>query len=282
MKYSFVYDKDFEETHFVELSNEEIQAVVVTVVGGHNAIFYGYKPERIVKAIKLLLDVKYEEPPTDVTIKKFCGGGPNLEPGYITLANGGVLLMENLHNYKASVLQMLRIPLENKNITLSRAGNSETFPADFQLIATTQACPCGNYTSTTNVCLCSERSKNEHWKKMECVTDRCGILFKCEEGPHITKVSIKMLKTLAQETWNNHKNRTISSYKDATEKTIEELSPTDECKLTYEVSILGNTRYSTQGFEIAKVARTIADYRAHGMVRVCDLVDARDMYNLCV
>ena len=89
----------------------------------------------------------FRMPHQTATIEGMCGGGPRCSPGEISLAHNGVLFLDEAAEFRSSVLQMLRIPLESGRVTLSRAGRSTTFPADFQLLLATNPCPCGFYGS---------------------------------------------------------------------------------------------------------------------------------------
>ena len=104
-------------------------------------------------------------PHQTASIEGICGGGPRCSPGEITLAHNGVLFLDEAAEFRTSVLQMLRVPLESGRITLSRAGRATTFPADFQLLLATNPCPCGFYGSRDKLCLCSARSVEQYWKK---------------------------------------------------------------------------------------------------------------------
>lgn len=104
-------------------------------------------------------------PHQTASIEGICGGGPNCRPGEISLAHNGVLFLDEAAEFRSSVLQMLRVPLESHTITLSRAGRSTTYPANFQLIMATNPCPCGNYGSKDKICLCSSTSVEQYWKK---------------------------------------------------------------------------------------------------------------------
>lgn len=104
-------------------------------------------------------------PHQTASIEGICGGGPNCRPGEISLAHNGVLFLDEAAEFRTSVLQMLRVPLENGSITLSRAGRSTNYPANFQLIMASNPCPCGNYGSKTKLCLCSSKSVDLYWKK---------------------------------------------------------------------------------------------------------------------
>lgn len=82
------------------------------------------------------------------------GGGSPPSPGEVSLAHKGVLFLDELPEFAPKVLEGLREPLENGEITISRAGHQSLFPADFQLIAAMNPCPCGHYGS--NRCDCSQ------------------------------------------------------------------------------------------------------------------------------
>jgi magnesium chelatase family protein len=107
----------------------------------------------------------FRAPHQTATIEGMCGGGVHCRPGEISLAHNGVLFLDEALEFRSSVLQMLRVPLESGKITLSRAGRLTVYPASFQLLIATNPCPCGNYGSKTKVCLCSARSVELYWKK---------------------------------------------------------------------------------------------------------------------
>lgn len=99
------------------------------------------------------------------SLEGICGGGVNCRPGEISLAHNGVLFLDEAAEFRSSVLQMLRVPLENGNVCLSRAGRTTTYPANFQLLMACNSCPCGNYGSKDKMCLCSAKSVEQYWKK---------------------------------------------------------------------------------------------------------------------
>ena len=108
----------------------------------------------------------FRMPHQTASIEGICGGGPNCRPGEITLAHNGVLFLDEAAEFRSSVLQMLRVPLENKSITLSRAGRTTVYPANFQLLLALNPCPCGNYGSKEKICLCSAKSVDQYWRKL--------------------------------------------------------------------------------------------------------------------
>ncbi|MBR5646442.1 MAG: YifB family Mg chelatase-like AAA ATPase [Treponema sp.] len=108
----------------------------------------------------------FRSPHQTASIEGVCGGGVNCRPGEISLSHNGVLFLDEAGEFRSSVLQMLRVPLESGCITLSRAGRNTVYPAQFQLLMAVNPCPCGNYGSKTKICLCSGKLIEQYWKKI--------------------------------------------------------------------------------------------------------------------
>lgn len=83
------------------------------------------------------------------------GGGASPRPGEVSLAHNGVLFLDELPEYKKHVLEVLRQPMEDHSVTISRAAASITFPARFMLVAAMNPCPCGYATDANHICQCS-------------------------------------------------------------------------------------------------------------------------------
>ena len=82
------------------------------------------------------------------------GGGTHPQPGEISLAHNGVLFLDELPEFKRQVLEVMRQPLEERRVTISRSKYSVEFPASFMFIAAMNPCPCGNYNHPTIACTC--------------------------------------------------------------------------------------------------------------------------------
>jgi len=82
------------------------------------------------------------------------GGGSNPNPGEISLAHNGVLFLDELPEFKRSVLEVLRQPMEERKVTISRARVTVDYPASFMLVASMNPCPCGFYNHPEKDCVC--------------------------------------------------------------------------------------------------------------------------------
>ena len=108
----------------------------------------------------------FRQPHQTASLEGMCGGGSHCSPGEISLAHNGVLFLDEAAEFKTSVLQMLRVPLESGAITLSRAGRATIYPARFQLLVAMNPCPCGFFGSKDKICLCSAKSVEQYWRKI--------------------------------------------------------------------------------------------------------------------
>ena len=94
------------------------------------------------------------------------GGGTHPMPGEVSLANHGVLFLDELPEFHRNVLEVLRQPLENGDVTISRASGSVTFPCAFMLVAAMNPCPCGFYGDRKRDCRCSDRQVQNYRNKI--------------------------------------------------------------------------------------------------------------------
>ncbi len=102
----------------------------------------------------LITQRPFRKPHHTISDVALVGGGGYPQPGEISLAHNGVLFLDELPEYKRTVLEVMRQPLEDRNVTISRARFSVDFPAGFMLIAAMNPCPCGYYNHPEKECVC--------------------------------------------------------------------------------------------------------------------------------
>lgn len=114
----------------------------------------------------LVSDRPFRSPHHSASGPSLVGGGSFPRPGEISLAHRGVLFLDELTEFKRDVLEFLRQPLEDGQVTISRTRQSVSFPAQFTLVASTNPCPCGYFGDTVQACTCSPRQREQYWAKL--------------------------------------------------------------------------------------------------------------------
>ena len=108
----------------------------------------------------------FRDPHHTVSTAGLVGGGSIPKPGEVSLAHNGVLFLDELPEFTHSALEVLRQPLEDGSVTIARAQTTLTFPANFQLIAAMNPCPCGYYTDPQRQCSCSSGQISRYRKRI--------------------------------------------------------------------------------------------------------------------
>ena len=115
---------------------------------------------------QLITQRPFRSPHHSASGPSLVGGGTYPRPGEISLAHKGILFLDELTEFKRNVLEYLRQPLEDGQVTISRTRQSVVFPAQFTLVASTNPCPCGYFGDPIQNCTCSPRQRENYWAKL--------------------------------------------------------------------------------------------------------------------
>lgn len=214
----------------------------------------------------------FRMPHQTASIEGICGGGPECRPGEISLAHNGVLFLDEAAEFRASVLQMLRVPLETGQITLSRAGRATSYPANFQLVTATNPCPCGNYGSKDKVCLCSVKAIEQYWKKFSApLLERMSIRYDCNNRLSVTPRGLEDTRERIKRAVERQRSRQGKFNEELTHDELEKFAPlTASTKALLNLEVTKNNFTARETDSIIKVARTIADMQSTDFFELTD------------
>lgn len=214
------------------------------------------------------------------------GGGRIPKPGEISLAHRGVLFLDELPEFQSKVLEVLRQPMEDGAIHISRAQARLKFPADFQLVASMNPCPCGYYQDPHHECSCSMQQIKKYLGKISHpLLDRIDLQVEVKpvnyddmktmekgETSEVVRERVEKARALQRERFNGTAIRTNA---DIPENLIEQY-----CKLKESSQKLLDMAYKKYKFsgrsihKILKVARTVADLRGGEDISDEDVLEA--------
>ena len=215
------------------------------------------------------------------------GGGANPKPGEISLAHNGVLFLDELPEFKRTVLEVLRQPMEERRVTISRAKMTIEYPASFMLIAAMNPCPCGYYNHPTIECTCPAGAARRYMNKVSGpLMDRIDIHIEVTPVPvtdlgssHPAESSEvirqRVLAARAIQTERFKGNPGVHCNAQMTSKlTRQHCVLTDECRRIMEQA-MDRLGLSARAYDrILKVARTIADLDGSRDIQIQHLQEA--------
>lgn len=218
-----------------------------------------------------LIDTRpYRAPHHSITAAALVGGGTNAGAGELSLAHKGVLFLDEFPEFHRQTLDMMRQPLEEGQITISRNKRSCTYPADFMLVAAMNPCPCGYYPDRSR-CFCSERQIRNYQSKISGpMMDRIDLMVQVKEVPfekmrskvpEESSVNIrKRVEACRQIQRMRYQKEEFQVNAHLNEKGIEKYcTMTKGCEEKLEELVRGH-HISFRGYvRILKLARTIAD-----------------------
>ncbi len=130
------------------------------------------------------------------------GGGSFPKPGEVSLAHNGILFLDELQEFKINVLNMLRQPLQDKEIMISRSASSVNYPAKFLLVCAMNSCPCGNFLDESKPCICTPHQIKKHYAKISGpLLDRIDLQIEMPRTNKLYEITTpsKELKTFKEE-----------------------------------------------------------------------------------
>ncbi|MBR1765577.1 MAG: YifB family Mg chelatase-like AAA ATPase [Bacteroidales bacterium] len=229
----------------------------------------------------------FRSPHHTVSDVALVGGGANPKPGEISLAHNGVLFLDELPEFKRTVLEVLRQPMEERRVTISRAKMTIEYPASFMLIAAMNPCPCGYYNHPTVECTCPAGAVKRYLNKVSGpLMDRIDIHIEVtpvpvsrlnQEGRAESSSAIRerVLAARAIQTERFKGNPGVHCNAQMTSKlTREHCALSDECRSIMEQA-MNRLGLSARAYDrILRVSRTIADLEASPDIRPHHLQEA--------
>lgn len=242
---------------------------------------------RLNKETSLLYQRPFRNPHHTISDIALVGGGNNPQPGEISLAHNGVLFLDELPEFKRTVLEVMRQPLEERRITISRAKFSVEYPSSFMLIASMNPCPCGYFNHPEKECVCGPGVVQKYLSKVSGpLLDRIDIHIE------VTPVDFDQLaETRKAERSEVVRERVVKArdvqnerYKDIDEIYSNAQMSSTQVREWCEISTAGQLllktamnklQLSARAYDrILKVARTIADLAQSEEIKIEHLAEA--------
>jgi magnesium chelatase family protein len=236
----------------------------------------------------LVANRPFRSPHHTVSDAGLIGGGMVPRPGEVSLAHNGVLFLDELPEFHKNVLEVLRQPLEDGMVTLSRAAISLSYPANFMLVAAMNPCPCGYYTDPDHECKCTPEQVNRYLSRVSGpLLDRIDIHV---EVPRVTwkELSSKAdaeSSTEIQQRVSLARRRQRERFKSAradlysnslmSNKEIERFAPLDSPSMDVLHQAIDRMSLSARAYHrIRKIARTIADLEVTEEIQLSHVIEA--------
>ena len=235
----------------------------------------------------LIAQRPFRSPHHTISDVALIGGGTNPQPGEVSMAHNGVLFLDELPEFKRTVLEVLRQPLEDRNVSISRAKFSVNYPASLMLIASMNPCPCGYYNHPEKECICTAGSVQKYLNKISGpLLDRIDLhvevnpvsfdeLSNSKLGEKSSSIRERVFKARKVQTRRYIESKKVHSNAQMNPNQIEIFcSLTTECKSLLK-NAMNKLNLSARAYNrILKVARTIADLEGLNEIKRNHLAEA--------
>lgn len=221
------------------------------------------------------------------------GGGTNPQPGEISLAHNGILFLDELPEFSGSILEVMRQPLEDKQVTIARAKYRICYPTNFMLVAAMNPCPCGYYNHPTKECSCSRHAISRYFNKISGpLMDRIDIQIEVtpvelgemtDTTPAEPSSAIRQRVVRAREIQSRRFEGIEGVFTNAmmNNAMLSEFCPLDEACTALLARAMERLSLSARAYNrIVKVARTIADLEGSEQIQATHIAEAIGYRNL--
>ena len=210
------------------------------------------------------------------------GGGSSPKPGEITLANRGVLFLDEIPEFDRKVLEVLRQPIENKEIVISRANSQVRFPANFQLVAAMNPCPCGYYGDKSGRCQCRPEQIKRYQEKLSGpLLDRIDLHITVPALPASDLQSAQRGESSAAvrerviQAYQRQQARQGKANNELSPSELDQFAPLGDAESRILAMAQSRLNLSARGYHrVLRVARTIADLAGSDNIQTPHLTEA--------
>ncbi|MEQ1587521.1 MAG: YifB family Mg chelatase-like AAA ATPase [Cyclobacteriaceae bacterium] len=235
----------------------------------------------------LLTTRPYRSPHHTISDVALVGGGGNPQPGEISLSHNGVLFLDELPEFKRTVLEVMRQPMEERRVTISRAKISIDYPANFMLVASMNPCPCGYYNHPEKECVCAPGVVQRYLSKVS-----GPLLDRIDLHVEVVPVSFDQMTTQRKnETSEEIRERVVKAREVQSERfkgrkdiycnammpanMVKEICVINDAGRTLLKTAMERLGLSARAYDrILKVSRTIADLAGTAEIKIEHLAEA--------
>ena len=248
---------------------------------------------KLSKNSSLISQRPFRSPHHTISEAALVGGGINPMPGEISLAHNGILFADELPEFSKHTLEVLRQPLEDRIITISRAKYSVEYPCNFQFIASMNPCPCGYYGDPTHRCVCTPGQIQKYMNKISGpLLDRIDIHCEIQAVPfaqlsqmapgescETIRARVIAARKMQEERFMDYKG--IHCNAQMTERMLHQFAEPDASSMDMLRMAMERLKLSARAYSrILKVARTIADLDGSEQVQLPHIAEAVGYRNL--